>query len=271
MTKRNRHIIWFVVALAIGVALLVFSARPKPVKVVVAKVEQGDIEETVANTRAGTVKSCRRAQMSPAMGGQIAQLPVKEGDTVKQGQLLLSLWNDDLKASLLLARSEAVVAKERAKSVCVQASNAQVNEKRLRSLYKTHAVSKEKLDDAVAHARSAEADCDASKASARVSEEQVGVAEANVTRSELYAPFDGVVVEVNGERGEYVTPSPPGIPTLPAVDMVDASCYYVTAPIDEVDAPKIKKDMPARISLDAFRDRRFPAHVKRIANYVLDR
>lgn len=271
MTKRNRHILWFVAALAIGVAFLAFSARPRPVKVVVAKVEKGNIEETVANTRAGTVKSCRRAQMSPAMGGQIAALPVKEGDRVKQGELLLSLWNDDLKAGLLLARSEAVAAKERAKSVCVQASNAKVNEKRLRSLYKTHAVSRENLDDAVARARSAEADCDSAKASAKVSEEQVGVARANVTRSELFAPFDGVIVEVNGEVGEYVTPSPPGIPTLPAVDMVDASCYYVTAPIDEVDAPKIKTGMPARISLDAFRERRFPAHVKRIANYVLDR
>jgi len=76
---------------------------------------------------------------------------------------------------------------------------------------------------------------------------------------------------VNGEIGEYVTPSPPGIPTLPAVDMVDNSCFYVMAPIDEVDAPQIKPDMQARISLDAFKDRRFPAKVRRIADYVLDR
>jgi HlyD family secretion protein len=53
--------------------------------------------------------------------------------------------------------------------------------------------------------------------------------------------------------------------------MVDNSCFYVTAPIDEVDAPEIKPGMLARISLDAFKDRRFPAKVRRIADYVLDR
>jgi HlyD family secretion protein len=104
-----------------------------------------------------------------------------------------------------------------------------------------------------------------------VSKARIGVAEAQLERTLLKAPFSGVVVEVNGELGEYVTPSPPGIPTLPAVDMVDNSCFYVLAPIDEVDAPVIKPDMQARISLDAFKDRRFPAKVRRMADYVLDR
>ena len=69
---------------------------------------------------------------------------------------------------------------------------------------------------------------------------------------------------------EFTTPSPPGIPTPPAIDLIDDSCLYVTAPIDEVDAPAIKLEMPARISVDAFPGRKFPAHVRRIAPYVLD-
>ena len=68
------------------------------------------IEETVANTRAGTVMPCRRAKMSPAMGGQIASLSIKEGDQVEQGAVLLELWNDDLKAEVRLAYSEAEAA-----------------------------------------------------------------------------------------------------------------------------------------------------------------
>jgi len=69
--------------------------------------------------------------------------------------------------------------------------------------------------------------------------------------------------------GEYLTPSPPGIPTLPAVDLIDSSCLYVSAPIDEVDAAKLKVGMTGRISLDAYRGRHFKAHVRRIAPYVL--
>ena len=271
MIKRNKHLLIFSTVVISIVVILLFSTRPKPVKVVVETVEIGSIEETVVNTRAGTVKACRRAKMSPAMGGQIASLTVKEGDSVKQGDILLSLWNDDLQAEVGLARSEARAAKARAKSVCVQADISEKNAKRKTDLRKTQVISEELVDQAVATAKSQRADCLASQTSATVSDERIGVAEALLERTLLKAPFDGIAVEVNGEVGEYVTPSPPGIPTLPAIDMVDRSCFYVVAPIDEVDAPKIKADMKARITLDAFKDRRFSATVRRVADYVLDR
>jgi HlyD family secretion protein len=74
---------------------------------------------------------------------------------------------------------------------------------------------------------------------------------------------------VNGEVGEFLTPSPPGIPTLPAVDLIDDSCLYVTAPIDEVDAAQLKVGMSGRVTLDAYRGKHFPGKVRRIAPYVL--
>jgi len=85
----------------------------------------------------------------------------------------------------------------------------------------------------------------------------------------LRAPFDGIVAEVNGEVGEYLTPSPPGIPTLPAIDLIDDSCLYVTAPIDEVDGARLRVGMAARITLDAYRGTYFAGRVRRIAPYVL--
>ena len=85
----------------------------------------------------------------------------------------------------------------------------------------------------------------------------------------LRAPFDGIVAEINGEIGEYLTPSPPGIPTLPAVDLIDDTCLYVTAPIDEVDAAQLKVGMKGRITLDAYRGKHFTGTVRRIAPYVL--
>ena len=85
----------------------------------------------------------------------------------------------------------------------------------------------------------------------------------------MRAPFDGIVAEVNGEVGEYLTPSPPGIPTLPAVDLIDDSCLYVSAPIDEVDAAQLKVGMAGRITLDAYRGQHFAGKLRRIAPYVL--
>lgn len=271
MFLKHRNLLIVLILIAVIVFAVLYGTRTKPVKIIVEKATFGSIEETVANTRAGTVKACRRAQMSPAIGGQIAQLPAKEGDEVEEGALLLAIWNEDLQAEVSLAESEAQAAEARAESVCVQADIAARNAKRKKALRKTKAISEELVEQAVAAAKSQKADCQAAKTSAQVSKERVGVAQAHLERTLLRAPFKGVVVEMNGEVGEYVTPSPPGIATLPAVDMVDRSCFYVSAPIDEVDAPAIKTDMPARISLDAFKERRFSAQVRRIADYVLDR
>ena len=73
----------------------------------------------------------------------------------------------------------------------------------------------------------------------------------------LRAPFDGVVADISGELGEYATPSPPGILTLPAIDLIDDSCMFVSAPIDEVDAASIKVGQQGRITLDAIKGKTF--------------
>ena len=120
-------------------------------------------------------------------------------------------------------------------------------------------------------AKALRAECESASATTLMSEARVDVAKAELERTRLVAPFGGVVAEINGELNEYVTPSPPGIATPPAIDLIDDSCFYVEAPIDEVDAPDIIPGLTARISLDAFGDHRFGGKVRRIAPYVLDR
>ncbi len=78
------------------------------------------------------------------------------------------------------------------------------------------------------------------------------------------------MAQITGELGEYTTPSPPGVPTPPAIDLIDDSCLYVSAPMDEVDAPKIKIGQKARISLDAMSGKSFQGTVRRIAPYVTE-
>jgi HlyD family secretion protein len=97
------------------------------------------------------------------------------------------------------------------------------------------------------------------------------VIKAQIERTVLRAPFNGVVAELNGEIGEFVTPSPVGVPTLPAVDLIDDTSLYVNAPIDEVDAAQVQTGMPVRVTLDAFRGKAVDGTVRRIAPYVLDR
>jgi HlyD family secretion protein len=74
--KRIAIIAALVVAVLAAVWLL---SRPTPVAVALVTAERGPVAATVANTRAGTVDACRRAGLSPSAGGQIANLPVKDG------------------------------------------------------------------------------------------------------------------------------------------------------------------------------------------------
>jgi HlyD family secretion protein len=269
----RRYIRWFILVLLVASAAVTvwYLTRPDPVQVVVKPVDRGIVERTVANTRAGTVKACRRAKLSPSIGGQIEKLPIREGDTVKSGDLLIEIWNHDLAAEVRLTVSEAEAARARARAACLNADVAQREANRIVNLRKTGATSEEKADKAVTEAKALRANCEAAKASALMSEARIGVAKATLDRTRLIAPFNGVVAEINGELSEYVTPSPLGIATAPVVDLIDNTCFYVTAPIDEVDVPNIEPGMNSRVSLDAFGDRRFAGKVRRIAPYVLDR
>ncbi len=247
-----------------------YASRPKPIDVEVATVDRGTVAETVTNTRAGTIEACRRAKLAPPMGGQIAKLHVKKGDTVKRDQLLLELWNEDTRAQVTLAERDVVASQARAEEACVAASVSRREANRYASMLERKLVAVETAERSKGEADSREAACRAATQNTLVSRSRVDAARAALDRTQLRAPFDGVVAEINGELGEFVTPSPIGIATPPAVDVVDTSCIYVTAPIDEVDAPRIREGMPARVTLDAFRDRRFPAHVRRVAPYVLE-
>lgn len=260
-----------IAALVVAVLAAVwFVSRPEPVAVTLVTAERGPVAATVSNTRAGTVDACRRAGLSPALGGQIASLPVKDGDRVEAGALLLELWNADIRAELTLSERDARAARSRAREACVTADVAKRDAARLTKLRADRLASEEAADQAEGRAESTAAGCAAAEDATRVADARVDVTKAHLERTQLRAPFAGVIAEINGELGEFVTPSPVGIPTPPTVDLIDATCLYISAPIDEVDAPRVRAGLPARISLDAFANRTFPGHVRRVAPYVLD-
>ncbi|MGF1547137.1 MAG: efflux RND transporter periplasmic adaptor subunit [Thiotrichales bacterium] len=263
--------------LVLGVALLAGLAggwwwltQAKPVSVTLAEVTRTRVEAAVSNTRAGTVEACRRAKMSPSLGGQIARLQVRDGARVKAGELLLELWNQDLQAELVHGERQGEALTAQTQATCYRAAAAEREAERLGRLAATSAVSVDALDKARTQARAARAECDAARVGIQVNAAQIATLRANLERTRLYAPFDGVVAKINGELNEYVTPSPPGIATLAVIDLIDNTCFYVKAPIDEVDAARIEPGMEARITLDAYGERAFAGTVRRLADFVLD-
>jgi HlyD family secretion protein len=228
------------------------------------------VEKTVSNTRAGTVEACRRSKLSMPIGGRVDVLSVDEGDRVEAGKVLLSLWNRDRMAMTAQAEAQLQAARHSAQKLCVEAANAEREARRVETLHERKLASREATELARTRARAGDFGCQAARDEEQMAQANLQMNQALLEETYLRAPFDGIVAEINGEIGEYVTPSPPGVATPPAVDLIDYGCLYVTAPIDEVDAGELAIGLPARISLDAFRGEHFAGTLDRIAPYVLD-
>ncbi|MDP3638132.1 MAG: efflux RND transporter periplasmic adaptor subunit [Azonexus sp.] len=263
----RRIVIAFVIIALLGLGIFWFT-RPKPIPVILKEVAAGKVEATLANTRAGTVEACQRTKLSTIVGGRIEYLGVKEGDHVKKGQLLLKLWNDDQQAQAALAQTQIVLAGKRSEEVCIAAVNAEKEAKRQAELRAKGFVSSSREEAARTDAEVRRAGCNTAKADIAQAEAKLKTTRVEQGRVALYAPFDGIVAKIVGELGEYSTPSPPGVPTPPAIDLIDDSCLYVKAPMDEVDAPKITAGQPVRVTLDALPGKTLPGKVRRVAPYV---
>lgn len=251
--------------------LLKFTVlAPKPVPVTVSPVTRGTVEETVTNSRAGTVRARRRAKLSPELGGQVAELPYREGDQVEAGAIVLRLDSSSYKARVQLSHRDTEAARAEADRACLAAERAGREAARIRRLAEEQIVSEDLLDASESSHRTALAACQAARATVARAEASTEVADTELAKTVLRAPFDGIVAEVAIEVGEWTTPSPPAMPVPAVIDILDPATIYVSAPMDEVDSARIHAGQPARITVDSHRDEVFSGRVTRVAPYVLD-
>ena len=269
----HRWLRWTAVLLALvaaGFLLWRFALRPDAVPVTVARVSRGLVEETVTNSKAGTVKARRRSKMSPEISGRVDFIGARAGERVRKGQILLRLNDADLVAGLRLSEQEVVVTRASAREACFAADLAERDLLRHRDLSKERIVSPEIVDRLESQRDAARARCESMRASVQRADAAVDLARANLGKTVLRAPFDGIVADLKGEIGEVVSPSPPAVPIPPVYDVIDPTSIYISAPLDEVDAGKVSPGLPARVTLDPYPGRSFAGSVIRVAPYVQD-
>jgi len=269
-SKGRKRLVVVAIIILSGVFTRYVLLKPKPVEIAAYTVKPGKVEETVTNSKAGTVKVRRRAKLSPEMGGRVVFLGAREGAKVTAGQVLLRLEDSDLRASLQLAERGYQAAQSNAREACLAAEWASRELERNRSLNKQGIVSDALLDQYSNKNDVARAHCEASKSETKRAEASIAVAQANWKKTELRAPFDGVLAQLTTEVGEWITPSPPGVPIPPVLDVLDNDGVYIQAPIDETDAGKLQIGMPVRVSLDPYPDQTFEGRLTRIAPFVQD-
>lgn len=270
MNKWLKRFLVLAVLLAAIVVLKLTWLSPKPIPVDVIQAEKGRVEQTVTNSRAGTVRARFRAKLSPEFGGQVVEIPFREGDSVAKGQVMLRLEDSLQQARLSLAERELEALSSERLRACLEAERAAREFQRTLKLASEEIVSEDLLDNSDSLRQGAAAACDASKANVARARAAVGLAQTELEKTILRAPFDGIVAEISTEVGEWTTPSPPALPVPPVIDVLNPSSVYISAPMDEVDSAKVHVDQPTRVTIDSHRELRFMGHVSRVAPYVLD-
>ncbi|MEY4669942.1 MAG: hypothetical protein RL518_2641 [Pseudomonadota bacterium] len=211
-----------------GAALCVvifFAAGCKGRPVVrVAHVTKAHVEATVSSVNSGTVRAEGNTELAFGTVGRVKEVSVKLGDTVREGEILAQVENDDLKSRLQSTLEEY---------------------ERSQRLSKSDAMSQSGVTQARA---------------------SYDAAVTAYEKSLIKAPYDGIVAELNLEVGE-LSQITAVIPLAP-IRVVDVKPRYVRAEIDEVDLPKVKVGLPARVKILAIRKEPFKARVRKVVPFV---
>ncbi len=261
---RNRALVGIGI---VGVVLLlqgtVFAPEPIPVRTTI--VTRGTIDSTVTNSKAGTIRARQRAHLSTEIGGRIVEITHREGDVVAQGELLLLLNDSTLRAQENQALEAIRAADAHYQEMCITRDKARREYNRKQQLAAQNIVSEDMLDQLQHVYQAAGAGCDAADAERQQVRASRAGAAADLDKVSIYAPFAGVIAEVDAEVGEWVTPSAAGI-----IDLINRESLYISAPMDEVDSGRIELGLAVRVTVDSRPNETFLGRVTRIAPYVLD-
>ena len=266
----RRRLVILAIVLVFGGAAAWFWLRPEAVEVEVVTASIGRVEQTATNSRAGTVEARRRAKLSPDTGGRVQALPHRRGESVTAGEILLELDATLERGEVDLRSRQLEGADAEAERFCLASQRAARELERNRRLAAEELVPADALDRFESATREAEAACASARATRAGAAAALELARRTLEKRTLRAPFAGIIADLSTEVGEWITPAPPGVPIPPVIDLLDPASIYLSLPMDEVDAGRLRAGLAARATVDSRPGEHFPGRLVRVAPYVLD-
>ena len=268
--RKSTFVAWWVipaVVAALVLAYLAWSGRlTQAVEVKTAKVARMFASRALTTLNAsGYVVAQRKAAVSSKATGRLEHLYVEEGKVVKHGDIVATLENQDLKATLDEARANVKVAQAALDNAEAELQDATLNYNRQKSLRESGSVSVQSFDAAEARYRKAIAGITSARFGVDRTKASVQVAEVNLEYSLIRAPFDGVILTKNADEGEIVAPFGAATNAKAAVaTMADLGSLMVEVDVAESNLERVKVGDAAEIRLDAFPNDHFPGTVHMI-------
>ena len=264
--KKHRKFIVFgllVLGLAGLGAWVVFGKREAVISVQTDKVIRRDLTEIVVAN--GRIQPVTQVKISPEVSGEIIELPIKEGQTVKKGDLLVRIKPDFYEASRNSAKASYSVALGGLTTAQANFARAEAELKRNQELFDRKLISDSvfmevKTTFDVAKAQHTQAGHQIEMAKAALDK-----AEEDLRKTTIYSPLDGTVTRLISQVGERVV----GTAMMAGTDiMVVSDLGEMEARVDigEIDVVLIQAGQVARLEVDAYKDRKFKGAVTEIAN-----
>lgn len=272
-------VLLIIIVAVVGLKMAGVFGKDEGTKVTAEKAEIRNITEIV--TASGKIFPEVEVKISPDISGEIVSLTVAEGDTVKKGQVLASIYADIYasqrdQAVAVVSEAEAQVSNSNAQLAALQATldQTQAAYDRQKKLLDQKVISKAEFEQSEQAYLSAKANLDAAKQTIKANQANVQSARASLTRAEkdvsrttIVAPMDGVVSLLSVKKGERVAGNSFNIGTE-MMRIADLSSIEVQVDVGENDIPKVKIGDSAVVEVDAFNNRKFKGVVFRIANPV---
>ena len=279
----NKKIWWIIGILVVVIVALVILkktgavGKDEAVKVATEKISKRTIIETVSAS--GKVYPEDERKVSSDVSGEVVEMYVEEGDSVRKGQILARVFADVLtsardRASSVVNQQQAQVGNTEASIASFEArlNQAKQNYDRQKKLLNDKVISKSEFETAESQYLTAQADLNAARQTVKstkagVQSAQASLTEANknLSRTTVIAPMNGIVSLLAVKKGERVAGNSFSLGTE-IMRVADMSKIEVRVDVGENDIPKVKIGDSAIIEVDAYNDRKFKGVVTQISS-----
>jgi len=278
----NKTVKWILIVLGILIVILIVGkliagTGDEGIKVSTEKVAKRTIVETV--NASGKVYPEVEVKISPDISGEITELTVEEGDSVRKGQVLARIYADIYatqrdQASAAVSQQQAVTANSQAQLEALKATldQAQRTYDRQKQLLNDNVISKSEFEQAESSFLSAKANYTATVQAIRGNQASIQSARANLirankdlSRTTLTAPMDGVISSLSVKKGERVAGNSFNVGTE-MMRVADMTVMEVRVDVGENDIVKVNIGDSADIEVDAYNNRKFKGAVTEIAS-----